>query len=146
MKKFSFIIISCAALFFASCNSENQKDNGSHSSSTIQSPAIHEIIKGIIQIPNSQVCMVNNKFMAKDQIPVPINGKTYYGCCPGCVANLKDDTTYRFALDPQTRERVDKADAVIIAKPGTKEEVLYFKSEVNAKKFIEKRIPNKVVR
>lgn len=139
MKKVAFIIMSCTALSFASCNTEGKKDN--HPSAA-QSQLTHEIIKGVNQIPNSQVCMVNNKFMAKDQIPVPINDKTYYGCCPGCVANLKEDTTYRFATDPETGARVDKANAVIILKPDTKEEVIYFKSEATAKKFIEKRSPN----
>ena len=143
MKKVAFIIISYAALFFASCNTKSKKDNHS---TAIQSQITHEIIKGVKQIPNSQVCMVNNKFMAKDQIPVPIEDKTYYGCCPGCVANLKEDTTYRFATDPETAERVDKADAVIIVKPDTKDEALYFKSEINAKKYIEKRMSDKVMK
>lgn len=138
MKKFYFIIIPCALLFFVSCNTESKKDNGLNSSIP-HTQAIHEIIKGVKQISNSQVCMVNDKFMGKDQIPVPIIGKTYYGCCPGCVANLKEDTAYRFATDPETGERVDKSEAVIIVKPDTKDEVLYFKTETNAKNYIEKK-------
>ena len=103
---------------------------------------MHEIMPGVKQVSNSQVCMVNNKYMDKDQIPVPINGKTHYGCCPGCVANLKSDTTYRFATDPETGERVDKSEAVIIIKPDTKDEALYFRSEANAKNYIEKQRKN----
>jgi len=140
MKNFLFITSTCLLLLFASCTSENQKENNRvQNSSTIPSKVIHEIMLGVKQVSNSQVCMVNNKYMDKDQIPVPINGKTYYGCCPGCVANLKEDTTYRFATDPETGERVDKASAVIIVKPGSKDAVLYFKSESNAKKYIQKQ-------
>ncbi len=143
MKNFLFIISTCMLLLFASCNTENQKEKNSvQSSSTIPSQAMHEIMPGVKQVSNSQVCMVNNKYMDKDQIPVPINGKTYYGCCPGCVANLKSDTTYRFATDPETGERVDKSEAVIIIKPDTKDEALYFRSEANAKNYIEKQRKN----
>ena len=28
----------------------------------------------------SQVCMVNDQFMGRAQIPVSVGGKTYYGC------------------------------------------------------------------
>lgn len=82
--------------------------------------------------------MVNDKFMNKDQTPVPGSGKTYYGCCQGCVSTLKNDTASRFASDPTTGESVDKAEAFIIIKPGSKDEVLYFKSETNAKKYLKK--------
>ena len=139
MKTLLVIISAFTLLLLASCNTESQKKNkGVQSSSTNQAQVLHEILPGVNQIPNCKVCMVNNKFMATDQIPVPINDKTYYGCCPGCVANLKVDTTYRFATDPETGERVNKSAAVIIVKPDTKDEALYFKSEVNAKKYIEK--------
>lgn len=138
MKNFLITISTCALLLFGSCNNESQKEsNKTQVASTAQS--MHEIMPGVKQVSNRQVCMVNNKFMNKDQIPVPINGKTYYGCCPGCVANLKQDTAYRFATDPETGERIDKSEAVIIVKPDTKDEVLYFKTEINAKKYIEKK-------
>ena len=42
------------------------------------------------QVPARQVCMVNDAYMAKDQIPVPVNGKIYYGCCQMCVRTLNE--------------------------------------------------------
>ena len=92
---------------------------------------------GIDKLLNSQVCIVNDRFMCKDQIPVPVNDKTYYGCCEGCVAKIKNDSTSRYTSDPLTEEMVDKALAVIIVKPGTKDDVLYFKSETSVKKYID---------
>lgn len=61
----------------------------------------------------SQVCMVNNQFMGKAQIPVEIAGKTYYGCCAMCKGRLESDVTARTATDPVTGATVDKATAVV---------------------------------
>ena len=61
-----------------------------------------------------QVCIVNNRFLNSEQIPVPLNGKTYYGCYEGCVNMLNEDSTSHFASDLQ----VDKAIAFTIGKPG----------------------------
>ena len=71
--------------------------------------------------------MINNRFMASPQIPVPVDGKTYYGCCAGCKAKLESDPTARMAVDPVTQKPVDKALAVF-AKTSTGE-VLYFENE-----------------
>lgn len=81
----------------------------------------------------SQVCMVNDTFMNKTQIPVVVEGKTYYGCCEGCVGRLKGDRAVRFSKDPVTGREVDKAAAYITTQPdGT---VLYFESMETAKKY-----------
>jgi YHS domain-containing protein len=61
----------------------------------------------------SQVCMVNNQFMGKPQIPVEVGGKTYFGCCAMCKGRLESDASARAATDPITGESVDKASAVI---------------------------------
>ena len=37
-------------------------------------------------IERSQVCFINDRYMGKPQIPVSVEGKTYYGCCQGCAA------------------------------------------------------------
>lgn len=87
-------------------------------------------------LPASQVCMINNKFMSKEQIKVPVGGKNYYGCCQGCVASLQNNASARTGADPLTGESVDKASAFIVLKPGSKDEVLYFSSESNAKKYL----------
>ena len=61
----------------------------------------------------SQVCMVNNQFMGKAQIPVEVGGKTYYGCCAMCKDRLEKDAAARTATDPVTGEAVDKSVAVM---------------------------------
>jgi YHS domain-containing protein len=61
----------------------------------------------------SQVCMVNNQFMARPQIPVEVDGRTYYGCCEMCKGRLAGDPSSRVATDPVSRNTVDKATAVI---------------------------------
>src|SRR3990170_6550898 len=72
----------------------------------------------------SHVCMVNNMDMGKPQIPVKVGDQTYYGCCKMCEGILKKDRSARFAKDPVSGKEVDKAKAVIGAKPNG--EVLYF--------------------
>lgn len=77
------------------------------------------------------------------QIAVPFNDKMYYGCCEGCVKTLKEDPTSRLAYDPLSRELVDKAIAFIIGKPGSREDVLYFQSEANARTYFKTQLSTK---
>ena len=81
----------------------------------------------------SLVCMVNNRFMDSPQIEVPVNGKTYYGCCAMCKAKLANDPSARTAVDPVSQRQVDKALA-ILAKTSTGE-VLYFENEQNLSSY-----------
>lgn len=81
----------------------------------------------------SLVCMVNDQFMGRPQIPVPVQGRTYYGCCENCKAKLANDATARTGTDPITGEAVDKSTAVIGQEPSGK--VLYFASEASFKKY-----------
>lgn len=74
----------------------------------------------------SSVCMVNDAVMGKTQIPVKYEGKTYYGCCEGCVEKIKTMRSARYAADPVTGKEVDKAKAVILEGPSG--EALYFES------------------
>lgn len=86
------------------------------------------------KVETSYVCMVNNEVMAKPQIPVKVENKTYYGCCEMCAGTLKKDRKARFAIDPVSGKEVDKAKAVIGAKPNG--QVLYFESDATFQKFI----------
>ena len=79
------------------------------------------------------VCMPNNKRFPKEQIPVEIDGKTYYGCCKMCVNMLKLDPKVRTAVDPVNGKAVDKAVAVIGA--AADETVYYFENEENLRRF-----------
>ena len=42
------------------------------------------------QVETKKVCMVNDALFQKDQIPVEVEGKTYYGCCQMCKARLAE--------------------------------------------------------
>jgi len=81
----------------------------------------------------SHVCMVNNEDMGKPQIPVKVGDQTYYGCCDMCAGILNKDRSARFSTDPVSGKEVDKAKAIIGAKPNN--EVLYFENEKNFKAF-----------
>lgn len=78
-------------------------------------------------VKTSEVCMVNDRFFAQEQIPVAVEGRTYYGCCEGCKTRLAEDESIRYGMDPVSGKRVDKATAVIGAWPDGS--VLYFASQ-----------------
>jgi YHS domain-containing protein len=81
----------------------------------------------------SQVCMINNQFMGRTQIPVEVEGRTYWGCCPACKDRLTTDAAARQAKDPVTGEVVDKAHAVIAK--DERNAVLYFANAQNVRKY-----------
>lgn len=84
-------------------------------------------------VETKKVCMVNNQVFEKDQIPVQVEGRTYYGCCEMCKERLAKDAAARQAVDPVTGKTVDKAKAVIAALPDGK--VLYFESVETLAKY-----------
>jgi YHS domain-containing protein len=91
---------------------------------------------GLRKVEVKKVCMVNNQFMGKDQIPVEVQGKTYYGCCEMCKERLAKDEASRYSTDPVSGTRVDKAKAVIGVLPdGT---ALYFENDANFNKYAAK--------
>jgi YHS domain-containing protein len=79
------------------------------------------------------VCFVTKHTFDKEQIPVSVEGKTYYGCCDMCKAKLKEDAAQRCDIDPVSGKQVDKATAVIGA--DSKGNVFFFESEENMKKY-----------
>lgn len=88
---------------------------------------------GLTRVEAKYVCMVNNQLYSKAQIPVIVDGKTYYGCCQMCKDMLKDNPEHRSAVDPVSGNVVDKAVSVIGSVPdGT---VRYFESEENFRNF-----------
>jgi YHS domain-containing protein len=91
------------------------------------------------QVETKKVCMVNDALFQKDQIPVEVEGKTYYGCCQMCKARLAEDAAVRSAVDPVTGKDVDKATAV----PGALADgtVLYFESAETLAQYNEKAGP-----
>lgn len=84
----------------------------------------------------AQVCMVNNQFMGRAQIPVEVGGRTYFGCCEMCKGRLAREAATRTALDPLSGREVDKATAVIARDPSGA--VVYFESEANFSSYVHK--------
>lgn len=85
------------------------------------------------RVETKKVCMINNQVFEKDQIPVEVEGRTYYGCCDMCKERLAKDKDARTAVDPVSGKEVDKAKAVIAALPDGS--VLYFESEETLNKY-----------
>jgi len=73
-----------------------------------------------------KVCMINERLFEKDQIPIEVEGRTYYGCCEMCKTALAKDATKRVGIDPVTGKKVDKATAIIAANADG--EVFYFET------------------
>lgn len=86
------------------------------------------------QVPNDLVCMVNNSYMGKPQMPIVVNGKTYYGCCQMCVGTLNEKESARTGIDPFSNKPVDKTEAYIVLMKE-EGEVAYFESKENYLKF-----------
>lgn len=94
-------------------------------------PAVEAGVKAVAPV---EVCMVNDKVFGKPQIPVEFEGKTYYGCCAGCVNRIKNDRRVRYSVDPVSGAEVDKAKAVIVEGPGG--EAIYFESLTTAREYM----------
>jgi YHS domain-containing protein len=77
--------------------------------------------------------MVNDQYMGKEQIPVVVGGKTYFGCCAMCKEKLEKNEAARMAVDPVSGARVDKATAVIGRDASNK--VYYFENEQTMRRF-----------
>ena len=86
----------------------------------------------LTKVETKNVCMVNEHDMGKPQIPVEVEGKTYYGCCAMCKKTLAENATARVAIDPVSGKQVDKATAVIAAQEDGR--VFYFENEASLAK------------
>jgi len=84
---------------------------------------------GLLRVLSREVCMVTDRHFGKDQIPVPVSGRVYYGCCDGCKGRLTKDASARMGRDPVTGREVDKSAAVIGARPDGS--VVYFESDAS---------------
>ena len=87
----------------------------------------------LTRVETKQVCMINEHHMAKDQIAVEVDGKTYYGCCAMCKKQLEEKAETRVATDPVSGKQVDKAVAVIAAQEDGR--VFYFENEKNLEAY-----------
>jgi YHS domain-containing protein len=116
------------AITAAGCRNQTTTSTETGSSVSVALPA------GMTRVSDpSQVCMVTNQFMGKPQIPIAVEGRTYYGCCAMCKERLGKEPETRTALDPVSGEQVDKASAVIIQDSSGK--VMYFASEDTLRRY-----------
>ncbi len=123
LKLVVFVLVGAAA-----CSSETSSVPSSQAAVTQPLPA------GVTRVSDpSQVCMVNDQFMGRPQIPIDVAGRTYYGCCPMCKDKLANQPAIRTARDPVSGESVDKAKAVIVQEASGK--VLYFASEATLARY-----------
>ncbi len=90
-------------------------------------------LPALSEVESKYVCMINDQLFNKEQIPVEVEGKTYYGCCKMCEATLKNDPNSRESIDPVSNRKVDKAESVIGATQNGS--VYYFESETNLQTF-----------
>ena len=140
MKSILAIPVITILVLMSSCNSDMDSSRSGHlndpmippHSARVQETATDNSIGQ--QVRAQQVCMVNDTYMGKDQIAVPVNGKTYYGCCQMCVKKLNEQETVRTTIGPHSGKKVDKVDAyiVLLDEQGT---VGYFESQKSYETF-----------
>ena len=92
-----------------------------------------------IPVDRSYVCFADDSYKGKRQIPVEVDGKTYYGCCPGCVERLRRYRSIRYATDPQTGAEVDKATAFVAFESPESKRVLYFESAESYRAYMQRK-------
>lgn len=85
------------------------------------------------------ICMMNDKAFDREQLPVKVGDRTYYGCCPMCKEMLQKDASKRSSVDPVSGKTVDKATAVIGA--DTNGKVYYFENEKDFQTFASGPMP-----
>ena len=112
-----------ATVVFSDAGAQDTKD------SNIDKTISH----ALSEVESKYVCMINDQIFNKEQIPVEVEGKTYYGCCKMCEATLKNDPNSRESIDPVSNRKVDKAESVIGATQNGS--VYYFESETNLQTF-----------
>lgn len=129
------LVVICLSLAVAACS--QQSTSSSTSTSTESGAAQTQAVvlpAGMTRVTDpSLVCMVNDQFMGKPQIPVEVEGRTYYGCCAMCKDKLNQQPAARLAQDPVTGEAVDKAKAVIVQ--DAQGRVKYFASEATLARY-----------
>lgn len=112
-----------------SAYSKNQLSNESEKTAQLGQSAFQVV-------PASKICMPQDRVFPNKMFSIEYNGKTYYGCCMGCIKKIKKDPNrYIWAKDPISGETVDKADAIILDIQG---KAVYFASKDNARNFASK--------
>lgn len=132
-----FSIVAVATVLFTSCESEKSGATVIENTAVGKEIAQNNNPKRGDYVPSNLVCMVNDAYMGKQQLEVPFEDKMYYGCCEMCQDKIPTDPTVRYAVDPHTLKKVDKATAYIVL-IGDNGEVAYFENEANYQNFKQK--------
>lgn len=96
---FTIIVMSAGTVALKNGNAKADKKTGT--------------VSTLSNVESEYVCMVTDRVFPEKQIPVEVNGKTYYGCCEMCKAQLMDNAAKRYAVDPVSGNKTDKASSVI---------------------------------
>ncbi|MCI0481735.1 MAG: hypothetical protein L0213_09135 [Candidatus Dadabacteria bacterium] len=120
---FALVLIAALTLYMVQAGAQNQGSDTTQANTSTD----------LKQVESKYVCMVTNQLYDKEQIPVAVEGKMYYGCCQMCEAKLKEDPSSRMATDPVSGKEVDKSTAVIGAAPDGK--VYYFENAEDLKAY-----------
>jgi len=139
-----FLVAMIIPFLLSSCSSRTKKDISDPVKSEeivqITTPTQKKINNNKYEIvSNEKVCMVNDRYMVVTQIPIEVDGITYYGCCENCIAKIQNNIgDVRYSKDPVTGNKVDKASAIIVQnkKNGM---VYYFETKTVADEFIKKQ-------
>ena len=89
-------------------------------------------------IARTKVCMADDFFQGDFPThPVSVNNKVYYGCNAKTMIDLAEKENLRFAIDPVSNKRVDKATAIIVIHPDNDGKVVYLGSRDSYEKYLE---------
>lgn len=89
------------------------------------------------QLNPHKVCMSTNAFMGDYPLmPVSDVTGTYYACSEHCKDALLSNEAERYAIDPISKNRVNKAQAIICVHPDKSGKVCYFESKENHLAFV----------
>lgn len=81
-------------------------------------------------ISHSKICMVDDIYQGDyPTLSVRLSVNTYYGCDAKAIHDLSNKQEIRFAIDPVTKRKVDKASAVVGLHAKRDGKVLYFESK-----------------
>lgn len=89
-----------------------------------------------------EVNMATNRHEKKAQKEIKLDGKTYYMTGDSYAFNMEQNRSTRFAKDPLTNKKIDKAEAVTFADASGR--VHYFESEDTFRQFTALATPETV--
>lgn len=87
-------------------------------------------------ISHQKVCMASNIYMGSKQLEVPTGEKIYYACSEQCIRRLGTDSC-RFAIDPVSHNKVDKALAIVSIDPERSGAIIYFESKETYRSYLQ---------